>query len=310
MGSLFRTPKAPTPMDVGAVTARASGQNTSDAYKSAAFNRIGQRDRFGNTLNYSQTGVDAQGNPTFEASQGLGEMGEQYAGGLARLGQNYFDRAGQGMPDSSGAFNQAYDLASANLEPRFQRATDQMENKLRNQGLDPTSEAYKSSSNDLALQQNEARNNLVSSLQGQMFNQSMASRQQGMNELNPGIQFGNSVLGNGFVNPTNVNTGNVDVAGLEQAKYNQEQQVYQQQMQQKNAMMGGLAGIGSSLLMAPMTGGMSLGGMMGQGLMGGVSSMFGGGQPDFGAVGLSQVGPGGPPPLSLLGRRQIALGSQ
>lgn len=264
MGSMFKTPKAPEPMNVGAVTAQANQQNTANAYQNAAFNRLNQVDQFGNTLNYSQTGTDAQGNPIFSATQGLGGMGQQFAGGFGGLGQRYFDQAGQGMPTSDGAFDRAYEYASANLEPRMERQRAAMENRLRNQGLDPTSEAYKSASNDLALQQNEARNNLVTGLQGQMFTQGLQSRQQGMNELMPGLQFGMGTTQPNTINAPQVGVQNVDVAGLNSTAYNQQMQNYQNQMQQRNAMLGGLASIGGTLA------GAYLGGPMGASLMGGL----------------------------------------
>ena len=137
-----------------------------------------------------------------------------------------------------------------------------MENRLRNQGLDPTSEAYKSASNDLALQHNEARNSLVTGLQNQIFNQGLQSRQQGMNEMAPGVQFGMGTLSPNLINAPQVGVQNVDVAGLNQTAYNQQQQNYQQQLAQRNAMLGGLASIGGSILGAPMTGGGSVGGML------------------------------------------------
>lgn len=266
MGSIFSSPKKPEPLNVSNVTDQANAQNTKNAFQNAAFNRINQKDALGNTLNYSQTGTDANGNPTFSANQQLGETGQMYAGGLAGLGQQYFDTAGQGAPDSNAAFNRAYDLASANLEPRFQRASDAKYNQLRNQGLDPTSEAYKSATNDLALQQNEARNNLVTGLQGQMFNQGLQGRQQQMSELNPGVQFGNTAMQGNYANVPGVNVGNVDVAGLNMQNQNDQWKGYQADVSRQNAMLGGLAGIGGSLLMAPMTGGTSLGGMIGGGI--------------------------------------------
>lgn len=253
MGSLFKTPKAPQPMDTRQILQRSADQNTANAQQNAAFNRLNQADQYGNTLTYSQAGTDANGNPIFEARQSLGETGQMYAGGLANLGRQYMERAGSGLPSSQGAIDQAYQYATANLEPRFQRATDAMENKLRNQGLDPTSEAYKSQMADLGLQQNEARNNLVSSLQGQMFNQGLAARQQQMQELQPGMAFGNQTLSPSLINAPGVNVQNTDVAGLEQAAYNQQMQQYQQQMQQRNAMLGGLASIGGAIA-RPLTG--------------------------------------------------------
>lgn len=267
MGSLFSSPKKPAPMDVSNVTSQANAQNTLNANQQAAYNRVNQTDALGNTLNYSQNGTDANGNPIFSATQKLGETGQMYAGGLAGLGKQYFDTAGQGAPDTSASFDKAYGYASANLEPRFQRATDAMENKLRNQGLDPTSEAYKSATNDLALQQNEARNNLVTNLQGQLFNQGLQSRQQQLNELQPGVQFGNNALTGSFANVPQVNVANVDVAGLNAQNQADQWKGYQADLAQRNAMLGGLASIGGSLMMAPMTGGTSLGGTIGRGIL-------------------------------------------
>jgi hypothetical protein len=258
-------PKSPEPMNVGAVAGAANKQNTANAFQNAAFNRVNQTDALGNSLQYSQSGTDAQGNPIFSAQQNLGETGQMYAGGLANLGQKYFDTVGS-RPDmgSNAAFDRAYDYASANLEPRMQRQTDQLETKLRNQGFERGSEAFTDAGNDLALQQNEARNNLVTQLQGQMFQQGLADRQQQLGELNPGVQFGNDALSLDQVNVPQVGVQNVDVAGLNQTAYNQQMQQYQQQMAQRNAMIGGLASIGGTLAGAAVGGpiGASIGGSL------------------------------------------------
>jgi hypothetical protein len=270
MSSLFKTPKAPKPLDVGATTALANTQNTQNAYQNAAFNRLNQTDALGNSLQYSQSGTDAQGNPIFNATQRLGETGQRFAGGFSDLGQKYFDQANN-RPDlgSDAAFDRAYGYASANLEPRFQRTQDQTINRLRNQGLDPTSEAYKSQMNDLALQQNEARNNLVTGLQGQMFAQGLQNRQQQMGELQPGLDFGRGTIQPNLVNTPGVGVQNVDVAGLAGINQQNQYQNYNAQMQQQNAMLGGLAGIGGSLIGAPWMGSAlgfgAAGGMMGKG---------------------------------------------
>lgn len=268
MGSMFKSPKSPEPMNVGAVQQQANQQNLSNAYTNKAFAQQNQTDQYGNQLNYQQSGVDSQGNPMFNVQQQLGATGQQFAGGLGGLGQQYMDKAGQGAPDSQGAFDQAYGYASANLEPRMQRATDAMENKLRNQGLDPTSEAYKSASNDLALQHNEARNSLVTGLQSQMFNQGLQGRQQQMSELQPGMQYGMGSINPNLVNTPQVGVQNVDVAGLNAQSYQQQMDAYKAKMAQQNAMLGGLGGLGGALLAAPMTGGGSLGGYVGGKIMG------------------------------------------
>jgi hypothetical protein len=263
-------------MNVGAVAGAANKQNTANAFQNAAFNRVNQTDALGNSLQYSQSGTDAQGNPIFSAQQTLGQTGQMYAGGLADLGQRYFDTVGS-RPDmgSNAAFDRAYGYASANLEPRFQRQADMNETKLRNQGFEAGSEAYRNSSNDLALQQNEARNNLVTQLQGQMFQQGLADRQQQLSELNPGVQFGNDALSLDQVNVPQVGVQNVDVAGLNSQAYNQQMQQYQQQMAQRNAMIGGLASIGGTIAGAAIGGpmGAQIGGKLGSAAAGSMASV-------------------------------------
>jgi hypothetical protein len=273
MGSLFRTPKPPAPLDIAKTTEQANTQNLANANQQVSFNRVNQTDAMGNTLNYTRTGTNPDGTPMYSAQQSLGETGQQYAQGLSGLGQQYMQRAGQGVENSSDALNRAYGMATSFSAPRMERERAQMQTQLTNQGLDPSSEAYRNRMMDVSEQQSNAQNTLAAQLQGQMFNQGLQGRQQSMNELNPGMQFANQALSPGYVNAPNVNVGNVDVGGLAAANQAGQWQSYNTQMAQKNAMLGGLAGIGGSLLMAPITGGGSLGGMIGSKIMGG----FGGG---------------------------------
>lgn len=241
----MKKPKAPKPLNVGAVTQAANTQNTQNAFQQAAFNRPAENiDIFGNTQSMYQTGTDAKGNPIFGAKQTLGATGQQFATGLAGLGQNYFDAVGN-QPDlsSNAAFDKAYGYATANLEPRFEQARAGAENRLRNQGLDPTSEAYKSAMNDLALQQNEARNNLVTGLQGQMFNQGLSARQQQLGEYAPGMQFGQNVLNPNYANVPGVSVQNVDIASLYAQRQQDLNNRYNQQMKGYGGMLGGIGGL-------------------------------------------------------------------
>lgn len=265
-----KSPKAPAPLDVDKVAGQAGTQNTKNAYETAGFNRVNQTDQFGNTLNYSQTGTDAQGNPIFSATQGMGQTARQFAGGLSGLGQRYMDTAGQGVGTSMDAMNRAYDAATAFSAPRQARQSAAMDTKLLNSGLDPSSEAYRNRMRDLTENQSAANNTLAAQLQGQMFNQGLAGRQQQLNELTPGLQFGMGAMSPNYANVPQVNVGNVDIAGLANASKGQEWQNYNAQMQQKNAMMGGLAGIGGTLI-GGMFGMPQLGGAIG-GAAGGMLS--------------------------------------
>lgn len=253
----------------GAITA-AQDANTANAYQNFAFGNLNQTDPFGNQINYAQTGTDAQGNPIFSASQTMGQTGQQFAGGLAGLGNQYFQGAqnllNTPMGDSQGAFDQAYQYASGNLEPRFEQQRAALENRLANQGLNRSSEAYSRALNDLSLQHNEARNNLVTGIQGQLFNQGMAGRQQQMNELTgltaPGLNYGMAAIGGQYLNPRGSQVQPVDAMGAYNQQYQSRLNAYNAQQQQNSAMLGGLASLGGSLLAAPMTGGASLGGYL------------------------------------------------
>lgn len=268
---MFKSPKAPDPINVGQVTQQAGAQNTGNAYENAAFNRVNQQDQFGNTLNYSQTGTDAQGNPIFSASQGMGATAQQFAGGLGGLGQQYMNTAGQGVGTSMDALNRSYDAATSFLQPRQQRETAGMDNKLVNMGLDPSSEAYKNRMTDLTENQSGVTNTLAAGMQNQMFNQGLAGRQQQMSELMPGLQYGMGTMNPNFVNAPQVGVQNVDVAGLNNQAFGQQMDVYKQKAASQGAMLGGLGAIGGTVL-GSMVGmptlGASLGGSLGKSFAG------------------------------------------
>ena len=99
--------------------------------------------------------------------------------------------------------------------------------------------------NDLNLQQNEARNSLVTGLQGQMFNQGLQADNQNINRLStltqPGVGLANQVLNPGVGPVQAISTGTTP--NMAQAYQNN----YQQQMQNHQGMLGGignLAGLG------------------------------------------------------------------
>lgn len=249
MGSIFKSPKPPKAPDPNKIANAQLQTNVQSGQQQSAFNRLDQTDPFGNSLKYTRTGTDANGNPTYSVGQSLGGMGQQYAQGLSGLGNQYFQTAGNvGNLGSQEAFDRAYGYATANMTPRFERNTAALENKLRNQGLDPTSEAYKSAMNDNALQQNEALNSVMTGLQGQMFNQGLQQRQQQVSELSPGVQFSNNVLNPSYAQVPGVNVINPDMAGLYGQQYQGQMNAYNAKLANQQSMLGGLAKIGTGLI--------------------------------------------------------------
>lgn len=267
MGSKSKPPPAPDPAKVAAAQ---GAENRKTTQLNAAYNRPNQIGPYGESVSWSQNGTDANGNPIFTQRTELGQLGQEAGGGLAALGRQYFDRAGNlGDLTSDSAFQQALQFGEANLVPRFDRQRLALEQQLRNQGLDPTSAAWQSRMNDNALQQNEALNDLALKAQGQMFGQGMQSRALGMSELQPGVSFMGQRAGNPQFTPfAGVSSAPVDVAGITQQGYQNQLAQYNANQAQNNAMWGGLAGIGGTIMGLPMGGGMSLGGRMLGGLLG------------------------------------------
>lgn len=242
--SFGSAPKAPNPKKMIRLQ-REEQQRTVDLGKDT--NRIGQQGAFGGSISYDPV--------TGAQKTQVGQYGQDAAAGLAGLGQQYYGMAGQGVPDSSGAFNQAYNYATANMQPRFDRQRSMLESKLRNQGLDPTSAAFRTAMQDQALTENEALNSVMNQAQQNMFNQGLMGRQQQISELTPGVN-----AAPGFMTP-NVSPfaqvgipGPVDAAGFHQQKYESDLANYNNQM----SGWSGLAGMGAKLALAPVTGGGSL----------------------------------------------------
>jgi hypothetical protein len=275
MGSLLSSPEPPKSLNVAKVSAEAQKANTQNAWQQSAFNRVNQQDQYGNTLGYSQTGKDAKGNPIFSATQALGQTGQQFAGGLGGLGMEYFQGAQSllGNPaDYTNAGTEARidELGRRRLDPRFQREGDALHTQLVNRGLDPTSEAYKAQMDQFGQTKNDAYNQLALQGRGQAFDEALRGRSAQIEELQgltaPGLKYGMGAVSPNLVNTPGVNVGNVDLTQLYGMNQAQKNANYQSQVASQNGMLGGLASIGGSIAMAPVTGGGSLFGNAAQGL--------------------------------------------
>jgi len=98
---------------------------------------------------------------------------------------------------------------------------------------------------NLAFRSADAQNNNRAQSLSEMF----AMRNQPINEINS-LRSGSQVSQPNFVNTPQQNIATTDYAGLVNQNYAQQQQQYQQQAAQRNQMLGGLFGLGSTLLMS------------------------------------------------------------
>lgn len=180
--------------------------NLAGARTAVTANRVNQNTPY-SSLQYTQTGTDAQGNPIWAANQSLnpalqGTM-NNLTGNLARSSANPFSVAGtqnqtvgQGPSFANigsapnlqtkvgGTGMEGWDAATAllmqRLQPQIDRSNAALDNQLANQGIMPGSEAYKTakqqqaqSNNDLLTQAQLAG----SQVQNTMFNQNLGAGQ-------------------------------------------------------------------------------------------------------------------------------------
>jgi len=213
-------------------------------------NRLNQEGAFGGGVTYDRD--------TGTQKTTLGTFGNEAAASLADIGQKYYGQAGQGVPDSMGAFNQAWDMSRQMMDPLFADQTAAKENQLRNQGLVPGTKAYDTALAALGRQQGDEYRRTALGLQNQMFGQSLQGRQQTMAELTPGVN-AFEYFGRPQVTPySQINTGGTfDAPGAMQRNYQQELANYNNQQ----AGWSGLLKTGLGLATAPLTGGLSLAGM-------------------------------------------------
>jgi hypothetical protein len=182
--------------------------NLAGAQNATAANRINQTTPY-QSLQYSQTGTDANGNPIWGATQSLAP---QFQGSLSNLAQNVGQTTQHAFNPTnlpSMGINPSENYSDAimrRLQPQIQHQTEMSDAQLANQGIVPGTEAYTNAKRVLGQQQND----LLTSAQiggigvGQQANQ-QAYNQQLQTYNNPLQQLGafNQATQAGYVNPYN-----------------------------------------------------------------------------------------------------------
>ncbi len=275
---------APQPQSPQITAQQQTQSNVDTAVANATLSNTNQITPQG-TLTYAQTGGQQVGNnfvPQYTATQtlspeqqaiydkttGLQSSGLDAAKGvfqqLNNTVQKPLDFSGiPGLPtDQTALRNKAYDALTARSTTDLGRSRDAQQVQLANQGIAPGSEAYRRAmeGQDRAVvdASNQATIN-AGTIAGQDLSQAQTIRNQGINEAqtlrNQPFQEYSQLLGLGgniqsptYATPTQATVAPTDVAGI-QANYQQQQmQAYQQQQQANNALMGGLFGLGGSVL--------------------------------------------------------------
>lgn len=260
-------PKAPEPLDPKEV---AAGQTGTSVATSIANSFMGNVNKVGpdGTTTFDQTGSysftdpytgQTYDLPTFTETvtlspeqQAIYDKNKAAQGNLADLAsqQSGFLKDYMSKPIELG--NEAtearlFELGSKRLDPRFAREEEAMRTNLINRGIREGSDAFTAAMSDFNAGKNDAYNNLLLSGRGQAVQESLAERNQPINEIT-------ALLSGSQVSQPQFTGGNVapipttDVAGLINQNYNQQYGNYQNQMNQWNNVMGGLFGLGGQLI--------------------------------------------------------------
>jgi hypothetical protein len=268
-----KSASAPPPPDYTAAAKETASGNLDAARAATAANRVNQVTPYGR-LDYSITGEDPYGNPTWTATQSLSPVQQQLLdyqnqsslglGQLAGKGLGYVENMLDTPFDTSKlpttGFNpsQSYqDAYMQRLAPQIQQGREALSVDLANRGIPIGSEAYKR-----AMQsQSQRENDLLLGATTQGFGVGQQARQQGLQEqaylrnepLNTlnAVRTGSQVQGPTFVNSANqANTAGADILGATQMGYNAQMGAANAQNAANNAMTQGLFSLGGAGIMA------------------------------------------------------------
>lgn len=255
MGSSPSSPPPPDPMD----TAKAQAQmNSQTAITQFGLNATNQITPYG-ALTYKQIGEWPDGTPRFQATQTLTQpqqhilnTNQKTQGRLANIGFQQTNKIGRLLSTPFSLGNEEtearlMDLGMRRLAPQFAQDEEALRTRLANQGIQIGSAAYKDAMGGFGETKNDAITQLLLRGRSQATNELLTERNQPLNEITA-LMSGSQVQQPNFVNTPDTKVAGVDYMGAVQNQYAAQMQAYQAQMQQKNAMMGGLFGLGGSLL--------------------------------------------------------------
>jgi len=264
---------APPPPDYSGAARETAAGNLDAARANIAANRVNQYTPYG-SLEYTMSGEDKYGNPTWSATQtlapeqqqlldyqnqaslGLGQLTNKGLGYVSNMLDNPFDISR--LPSTGFDPAQSYqDAYMARLAPQRQQGRERLEQQLANQGVQLGSEAY-----DRALRNyDQKENDLLLGATTQGFGIGQQARQQALQEqaflrnepLNTlnAVRTGAQVQGPTFVNPAQqANTAGPDILGATQMGYNAQLAASNAQNAANNAMTQGLFSLGGAALMS------------------------------------------------------------
>jgi hypothetical protein len=268
-----KSASAPPPPDYAGAAQQTAQGNLDAARAATAANRVNQVTPYG-SLNYSITGEDPYGNPTWTATQslapaqqqlldyqnqaslGLGQLTQKGLGYVSNMLDNPFDTSA--LPSTGFNPSQSYqDAYMQRLAPQIQQGQERLQQQLANQGIQLGSEAY----DRAMMNQAQRENDLLLGATTQGFGVGQQARQSALQEqaylrnepLNTlsAVRTGAQVTGPQFVNSAQqATTAGPDILGATQMGYNAQMGAANAQNAANNAMTQGLFSLGGAALMS------------------------------------------------------------
>lgn len=282
-GGGAQPPKAPS---AGQVLAQQNAQNTKSVGTQISQNRINQSNPYGN-IQYTPTGQkDAMGNPIYSQNtqysapqQGIlnNLQNNQLLQGLTQtglIGNNfgqYAGNTGQSLQQQQMATTaNNLGLETSFLQPFFETQQRQLDNQLRNQGLDPNSQgpesAYNIQMRNLGTTQGGVVKDFLANQWNQNFGQALQTQQAPLNYAQQLQNLSQPVnLSGSFPGVPGVNVPTVDVNQISNTAFQNQMQAYNAKLAQQQAILNGLGSTVGSVFGGP------IGGAIGGSLFGSTS---------------------------------------
>jgi hypothetical protein len=244
----------PTPPDPAQTAAAQGTINTQTAIAQSELNNVNQNTPYG-SIAYNQTGTAADGTPQFTATTSLSDPMQSLvnsnisnAQGMSNLDSTLQGNAAANIAqplDLSNSATSSYldQLNESTMDPQWQTQQDQLNQQLYNQGVTPGSAAYDTAMRNFSQQKSDAYNNMYLQGHNTAVNDLTAEYNSPINALSA-LQSGSQVSQPGVgQTATTAQTGiqPANYAGLAQSNY-------QNELSASNAAMGGMFGLGGSVL--------------------------------------------------------------
>jgi hypothetical protein len=265
-------PSAPAAPDYRAAAQETAAGNLDAARAATAANRVNQVTPYGN-LDYTISGQDPYGNPTWTATTSLSDVGQQLLnnqnaaslglGGtinaaLGRVQNTMGQEFNPNLPSTGFNPGQSYQEAyMQRLAPQIEQNREAMQARLANQGIAPGTQAYENAmrqqaqkENDLLLGATTQGFGVGSQANQQAFNQEMTKYNMPLNTLSA-LRSGSQVQNPSFVNSAQqATTGGADILGAAQMGYNAQMGDFNAKQAAQQSFNQGLMGLAGAGIMA------------------------------------------------------------